>query len=158
MLIAYIYLDFAKAFVKLDIGILSHKIKKMGFSGNLGVFLYDFLSGRDQAILANGVKSKLSQVRSGVPQETVLGPILFLIMINDIYMNIESDISLFSDDTRVTKPVKEENDAEELQMDLGNLYLRQEENNILFNGTKFEILRYGQIKTYSMVQCTSHQE
>ena len=42
-----------------------------------------------------------------------------------------------ADDTRVTKPVKEENDAEELQMDLENLYLRQEENNMLFNGNKF---------------------
>ena len=67
----------------------------MGFSGSLGVFLYNFLSQRDQAILANGVKSKVSKVNSGVPQGTALGPILFLIMINDIDENVESKISLF---------------------------------------------------------------
>ena len=115
----------------------------MGFSGSLGIFLHNFLSNREQSILANGVKSRCSKVKSGVPQGTVLGPILFLIMINDINQNVDSHISLFCDDTRVTKQVKTEDNVEDLQAELEKLYDWQEENNMLFNGSKFEMLRYG---------------
>ena len=73
-----IYLDFATAFDKVDIGILCHKLKKMGLTGNLGIFLHSFLSDREQTILANGVSSGLSKVKSGVPQGAVLGPILLV--------------------------------------------------------------------------------
>ena len=53
-----IYLDFSKAFDKVDPGILCHKLRDMGITGKLGVLLHDFLSDREQVILANGVKSK----------------------------------------------------------------------------------------------------
>ena len=69
---------------KVDIGILCHKLREMGISGRLGIFLHNFLSGRNQVILANGTKSKYYSVRSGVTQGTVLGLILFLTIINDI--------------------------------------------------------------------------
>ena len=138
-----IYLDFSKAFDKVDIGILCHKLRSLGISGKLGVWLHDFLSNRKQFILANGSKSSQSDVRSGVPQGTVLGPVLFLILINDINSNIESDVSLFADDTRIIKPVKNHEDVESLQEDLEKLYHWQDENNMAFNGKKFEILRYG---------------
>ena len=64
-------------------------------------------------------------------------------MINDIDENIESKISLFCDDTRVTKHVENKIDVEELQIDLDKLYEWQEDNNMLFNESKFEMLRYG---------------
>ena len=115
----------------------------MGLTGNLGIFLHSFLTDKEQTILANGVKSGLSNVKSGVLQGTVLGPILFLVMINDIDENIESEIALFCDDTRVMKAVNKESDVEALQDDLNRLYEWQEANNMLFNGKKFEILRYG---------------
>ena len=138
-----IYLDFAKAFDKVDKGILCHKLKSIGISGKLGLFLYNFLSDRKQTVLANGTKSEESTVRSGVPQGTVLGPILFLILINDIDIGISSRISLFADDTRIFKKVDTENDVEDLQSDLDELYRWQESNNMEFNSKKFEILRYG---------------
>ena len=137
-----IYLDFSKAFDKVDIGLLCHKLRDMGISGKLGIFLNNFLSNRKQYILANGSKSGQSEVKSGVPQGTVLGPVFFLILINEID-NIESDVSLFADDTRILRPVKNHDDVELLQQDLDKLYTWQDKNNMAFNGKKFEILRYG---------------
>ena len=138
-----IYLDFSKAFDKVDIGLLCHKLRDMGISGNLGVLLHNFLSNRKQVILANGVQSKPSNVRSGVPQGTVLGPVLFLILINDIDQNLDSFTSLFADDTRVLREVRDEEDVEKLQADLDTLYEWQKKNNMEFNGKKFEVMRYG---------------
>ena len=140
-----IYLDFSKAFDKVDPGILCHKLRELGISGKLGILLHDFLSDREQVILANGVKSNSSQVLSGVPQGTVLGPILFLILINDIDESINSSsfVSLFADDTRIAKEVRNETDVENFQTDLEKLYDWQKQNNMEFNSNKFEVLRYG---------------
>ena len=88
-------------------------------------------------MIANGIKSQESEVLSGVPKGTVLGPTLFLILINDINYNVDSEVSLFADDTRVLKGVQSTGDTDELQKDLENLYCWQQENNMLFNGKKF---------------------
>ena len=115
----------------------------MGISGKLGRWLHSFLTERKQFVIANGIKSQESEVLSGVPQGTVLGPTLFLILINDINYNVDSEVSLFADDTRVLKGVQSTEDTDELQKDLEKLYCWQQENNMLFNGKKFEMLRYG---------------
>ena len=139
-----VFLDFSKAFDKVDIGILCRKMRKMGIIGNIGIWIYNFLSGRKQIILANGSISKESEVQSGVPQGTVLGPLLFLIMINDLSETVlHSMVSLFADDTRITKVIKEKDDTEKLQEDLNKVYKWQEDNNLQFNSKKFELLRYG---------------
>ena len=141
-----IYLDFAKAFDKVDKGILCHKLRNMGICGKLGLFLHNFLTDRNQTVLANGKKSTPSLVKSGVPQGTVLGPILFLILINDIDQNIHSNVSLFADDTRIARAVSTEEDVELLQADLDQVYCWQEVNNMEFNSRKFELMRYGKNK------------
>jgi len=139
-----VYLDFAKAFDKVDLGILAHKMKEMGVFGPLAVWLFNFLSSRTQVVLANGARSSASSVASGVPQGTVLGPILFLIMINDLGKSVlNSFISMFADDTRVSKVIEEEEDVKKLQDDLDRIYEWQSRNNMLFNTSKFELLRYG---------------
>ena len=94
-------------------------------------------------MIVDGTISKVSKVVSGVPQGTVLGPILFLLLINDIDRHVTNKVSLFCDDTRVMGPVDTEEDVEKLQEDLDLIYSWQQENNMLFNGKKFEMLRYG---------------
>ena len=149
-----------KAFDKVDIGILCHKLRAMGICGTAGQILHSFLTNRKQFILVNGSISKVSKVKSGVPQGTVLGPILFLILINDINLNVKSKVSLFCDDTRVMGPVSSEDDVEFLQNDLDILYKWQHDNNMLFNGKKFELLRYGSnedLKTDTNYMTPNHE-
>ena len=72
-----------------------------------------------------------------------MGPVLFLILINDINEGVESSVSLFADDTRISIKVETEDDVEALQSDLEKLYSWHSNNNMLFNSNKFEVMRYG---------------
>ena len=138
-----VYLDFSKAFDKVDHGILLHKCRQMGITGKLGVWLHSFLTGREQRVAAAGEVSQLSAVISGVPQGSVLGPLLFLIHISDINTHVlHSSVASFADDTRVLKDISSESDADQLQTDLASLYLWAEQNNMSFNNNKFEHMHY----------------
>ena len=97
-----IYLDFSKAFDKVDHGIVLHKLRDLGITGNLGVWFHQFLSDMTQFVILPGGVSKDSPVLSVVPQGTILGPLPFIIMISDINKDIlSSKIISFADDTRV---------------------------------------------------------
>ena len=139
-----VYLDFAKAFDKVDHNILLHKLKSLGINGKTLRWIQSFLEDRVQRVVVNGQLSTPSQVISGVPQGSVLGPLLFLVLIGDIDENIvNSLIASFADDTRATKGIKTESDAAELQNDLFRIYDWSIKNNMEFNSIKFELLRYG---------------
>ena len=142
-----IYLDFAKAFDKCDLGILLHKVRKVGITGKLGRWVHSFLIGRQQYVVIDGKKSKVSKVKSGVPQGTVLGPLLFLIYISDIAENVNAKIKVYVDDTKAKNGIKEEKDVENLQSDLDTMYRWAEINNMKFNGLKFQLMRYGDNKS-----------
>ena len=139
-----IYLDFAKAFDKVDFNILLHKLEKHGIQGKLLAWIKEFLTNRKQSIIVNGKLSTQRPVISGVPQGSVLGPLLFLVLIGDIDKDIvDSAVASFADDTRATKGIESETGAIELQNDLFRIYGWSQANNMEFNSLKFELIRYG---------------
>ena len=118
--------------------------KKLVIHGRIGVWIHSFLSNRQQCVAVNGTTSSEAQVRSGVLQGSVLGPLLFLIHISDINYEIAvSTVSCFADDTRIPLGIKDEEDTQMLQNDLHKLYKWADANNMKFNAHKFELLRYG---------------
>ena len=139
-----IMLDYAKAFDTINHSILLHKLKKFGISGKVGKWIANFLLNRNQKVAINGFQSKPSQVISGVPQGTILGPVLFLVYIADITDNItKSKVSSYADDSKVSKEIKTEQDGKDLQEDTNKLYKWTSNNLMEFNTTKFEVLKIG---------------
>ena len=115
--------------------------------GNLGKWIYTFLTNQEQIVVVNSTKSEPTKVQSGVPQRSVLGLLLFLILIGDIDDEVvHSFLSSFADDTRVAKGVNSNQDVQFLQDDLDTLCQWAEANNMMFNDVKFEVLRYGKNK------------
>ena len=101
-----IYLDYAKAFDKVDHALLIRKLSKYGIHPKIITWIESFLQGRTQQVVVEGQLSFAALIISGVPQGTVLGPILFLIFINDITHCVSSSvIRCFADDTRIMKAI-----------------------------------------------------
>ena len=92
------FLDISKAFDKVWHPGLIFKLKQNGINGNLLLMLQNYLSNRKQRVVLNGIESTWEPIISGVPQGSVLGPLLFLIYINDLTQNISANIKLFADD------------------------------------------------------------
>ena len=139
-----IYLDFSKAFDKLDIFITLQKTHNMGIRGKLLCWLKSFLTNRKQLVIVEGTKSEPVAVRSGVPQGSVIGPLLFLILLQDIDSKTNfSHVASFADDTRVLSGIKDNEDVRNLQSDLIKVFEWAQDNNAKFNPDKFECVRYG---------------
>ena len=101
-----IYLDFAKAFDSVPHERLLEKAKGYGIRGDVLEWIRLFIKGRRQRVVVNGKMSSRRDVTSGVPQGSVIAPLLFLLFINDIPNKIKCNIQLFADDAKIFKTVK----------------------------------------------------
>ena len=138
-----VYLDFQKAFDKVPHSKLLVKIKQLGITGQLHKWIENWLSERKQRVVINGAASGWDSVTSGVPQGSVLGPVLFLIYINDIDNGLNNLISKFADDTKIGSTVITENDKLNLQNDLNKITDWSEKWEMPFNIDKCQILHVG---------------
>ena len=106
-----VFLDISKAFYKVWHEGLLYKIKSMGISGELYSLLESYLSGRLQRVVLNGQTSSWRSVLAGVSKGSILGPLLFLIYINDLPNELKSNVKLFADDTSLFTIVKDKNES-----------------------------------------------
>ena len=136
-----VFLDISKAFDRVWHGGLLSKLKSVGITGTLLHWFQYYLSNRTQCVVVKGEQSDKSIIDAGVPQGSVLGPLLFLIYINDIVKNITSVIKLFADDTSMSLALKDP----VLRRDILNSDLEKINNwakqwKVKFNENKTELL------------------
>ena len=116
-----IYLDFSKAFDTVPHRRLMSKLESYGISGNVQNWILSFLLGRTQTVVVNHNDFTPSQVISGIPQGSVLAPLLLVIYINDLSDEITSHIYLYSLYKTISRRVQSKNDAKDLRKDLNLL-------------------------------------
>jgi hypothetical protein len=138
-----IYLDFQKAFDKVPHKRLLAKLKAIGIEGNLLRWIGLWLTGRKQRVVINSVESDWKDVLSGVPQGSILGPLLFIIFINDIDLNIGNKILKFADDTKLFGSASSDDDIESLRYDLNRLFEWSEKWQMKFNVEKCVVMHVG---------------
>ena len=140
-----IYLDFAKAFDKVPRRRLMKKVKAHGIRGPLLGWINEWLSGRRQRVVLNGKFSSWEEVLSGVPQGSVLGPLLFIIFINDLDASAATVdvIKKFADDTKLGQDVTDPRRCEALQASLDGLVEWAATWGMQFNVAKCKVLHLG---------------
>ena len=117
-----VFLDFAKAFDKVSHPHLLLKLQHYEIKGQLLEWISDFLTTRRQRVVIDGHSSGWSEVSSSVPQESILGPLLFLVYINDFPLAVKCNCGIFTDDSILHRKVTSESDCEDLQTDLHSAY------------------------------------
>jgi len=138
-----VYLDFRKAFDKVPHQRLLLKVRSLGFGGCVLRWIESWLSGRRQRVMVNGVASGWAPVTSGVPQGSVLGPLLFIIYINDLDVGIVSKLSKFADDTKLGINASDPDAVRDLQRDLERIGDWSEKWMMPFNVGKCTVLHAG---------------
>ena len=138
-----IYLDFSKAFDKVPHGRLLYKLHQYGIRGNFLWWIRNWLTERKQRVVINGLSSDWSDVLSGVPQGSVLGPLLFLIFINDIDDDILSRLLAFADDMKLFNSLKCIDALDNINRDLITLQKWADKWLLPFNVVKCKVMHCG---------------
>ncbi|CAM5165838.1 unnamed protein product [Natator depressus] len=149
-----VFSDFQKAFYKVTHQRLLCKVSCHGRRGKVLLWIGNWLNGGKQRVGINGQFSEWREVNSGVPQGSVLGPVLFNIFINDLEKGVNSEVAKFADDTKLLKIVKTQADCEELQKDLSKLGDWATKWQMKFNVDKCKVMHIGKNNpnyTYKMM-------
>ena len=143
-----IYTDFAKAFDRVPHQRLLIKMNMLGIKGKILNWIKSFLIGRKQCVHIDDEYSSWENVKSGIPQGSVLGPILFVIFINDMPNVVDSMCQLFADDAKIFRALKSRNDIFALQEDLNRLNAWSKKWQLAFNVGKCKSLHIGSKNTH----------
>ena len=152
-----IHLDLSKAFDRVQHHMLLNKLEQYGISGSLLQWFCSYLSDRYQRVALDGTLSDWLPVTSGVPQGSILGPLLFLVYINDMpeYVGQGSSIALFADDSKLYRPI---NSASHylLQSDLSGLHNWGNDWGMTFNPSKCKVMHMSRKKICSSASLQYH--
>ena len=138
-----VYFDFAKAFDSVNHDALLNKLKDLyGIDGILLKFLSNYLSERFQKVVIGSESSPTLRVNSGVPQGSILGPLLFVLFINDLPSGLSDDtkVALYADDTKIWRTIRSNSDCISLQNDINYLSNWAIDNKMKFHPSKCKIL------------------
>jgi hypothetical protein len=137
-----IHLDLSKAFDKVSHHLLLSKLQSYGISGSLLKWFKSYLCDRQQRVVLDGVYSDWLPVLSGVPQGSILGPLLFLVYVNDMpnYVQGDSKLALFADDSKLYKVIKSEPCKESFQDDIDRIHRWSIDSKMSFNASKCKVL------------------
>ena len=141
--IGAVFFDFRKAFDSVPHAPLITKLQQLGLDPNIVSWVREYLSGRSQCVVCNGAASEYLLVISGVPQGSVLGPLLFLIYINDLTdldISEGSEVVLYADDILLYRPVLSDDDFAALQSDINKIQTWAASNLMTFNVAKCKVM------------------
>ena len=138
-----VYFDFSKAFDSVNHDLILKKLKHLyNIDGRLLKFLANYLSGREQCVTIGNTKSSIIPVLSGVPQGSIIGPILFVLFINDLSEGLSSgtNLALYADDMKIWRIIHSEHDHELLQNDITHLNNWAMVNKMKFHSKKCKVV------------------
>jgi ribonucleases P/MRP protein subunit RPP40 len=138
-----LYTDFSKAFDKVSHKKLLHKLKSYGIVGQMGKWIGAFLRDRRQCVILGDAESSWKDVTSSVPQGTVLGPILFVIYINDLPDELKNDCEMYADDNKIMAVYENQVVDNGLQEDINNTVKWCDTWSTSLNGKKCKIMHFG---------------
>ena len=151
-----IYLDFSKAFDSVPHLRLLEKLESYGVNSFVLEWIRDFLIGRRQRVRVKDSFSEWSPVASGVPQGSCLGPVLFVVYINDLPNVVQSLCELYADDTKVFSRVDKDEPITQLQSDLDSLVAWADTWQLRFNADKCHVLHLGHNNPHHMYCMKKH--
>ena len=135
-----IFLDWSKAFDRVDHSIILQKLHKYGICSNMWMWINNFLSRRKQRVVFSGAKSDWVPVTSGVPQGSVLGPVLFNLFTSELPNYVKSSLPQYADDTVLYIIIRSTNDTVILQNDLDIINKWCTDNQMQLNSNKCKIM------------------
>ncbi|CAH8638661.1 unnamed protein product [Dicrocoelium dendriticum] len=139
-----VYVDFSKAFDRVNHALLLSKLPSLGIDQQTICWLSTYLSGRTYRVRVNGALSSALAATTGVPQGSILGPLLFNLFINDLPSCISSHILLYADDAKIWRPIRRPSDQALLQTDIDAAYSWASKNSLPFNIDKCKVMHIGQ--------------
>ena len=143
-----LYLDLAKAFNTVPTRKLLNKVKAHGIDGKILRWIEAFLVGRQQRVIVGGSHSGWGPLTSGVPQGSVLAPLLFLLYVNDLPDVLNSRIKIFADDSKLYRSVSVPADSFAMQVDLDAALQWADEWQLTFNANKCKVLHIGRLNRH----------